>query len=517
MAGIPKARLESVFSSTSRSRQVQNFHPSYLDNLNFMAGFEIEDSQDIGLNLFTENPIGSGIVNRIVEGTIGTGLKLESSVCRELLGDDVTDEVITRFQDKVEAYWNRFASKPEMCDWYGEHTMGELEAICLIMGLFGGDCLRHIAIADVGGKLYLPRIQLISGRHVSSPNHSDSGNVVAGVERDRKGKDIAYHVEVIKDDEASATSWVRREKYSKNGRIQFKLIKFGEVESGLVRGRSIFNSVKELIIQAGRFTEAEVTKAIIQACITLFIESEKDNIEDPEDSGIDAIADSQVQDPDVTTPDEDEDPDTPITLSPGAAYKLPPGQKAHLAEATAPVAQFMMFMEMLLKIISLSVGIPYEVLIECFNSNYSASQAAIQAAARSWSIWRMRVVARFLTDIYSQFVECLVRQGKVVAPGYLDGDPFVRLAWESAVWHGPATIHIDPVKAVEASGKAVNYGFSTRETEAMKLYENDFWSNVKRLGDEKKALEKNGLVVSEEKSSADGEKKDNEEDKDAEE
>ena len=47
MAGIPKARLESVFSSTSRSRQVQNFHPSYLDNLNFMAGFEIEDSQDI--------------------------------------------------------------------------------------------------------------------------------------------------------------------------------------------------------------------------------------------------------------------------------------------------------------------------------------------------------------------------------------------------------------------------------------------------------------------------------------
>lgn len=516
MAGIPKARLESVFSPTSRSRQVQNFHPSYLDNLNFMAGFEIEDAQNVGLNLFTENPIGSGIVNRIVEGAIGTGLKLESSVLRDLL-PNVTDEQIVKFQDTIEAHWKIYADTPSMCDYYGEHTMGELEALGLGMGLFGGDYLHGIGIADVGGGFYLPQNQLISGRLVSSPNNADNGNVIAGVERDAKGRDGAYYIEVLKDDEATATTWVRRTKYSKNGRLQFKLVKFNEVEGGLVRGRSIFNSIKELIIQAGRFTEAEVTKAIIQACITLFIESEKENIEDPEDTGIDAIADSQVHDPDVSTPDEDEDPDTPITLSPGAAYKLPPGQKAHLAEATAPVAQFTLFMEMLLKIIGISIGIPYEVLLQCFNSNYSASQAAIQAAAKSWAIWRKRVESRFLQNVYAQFVECLVRQGKVEAPGYLDGDPFVKCAWENAVWHGPATIHIDPVKAMTASRMAVADGYSTREAEAMKLFENDFWSNVPRLGEEKKAMEQNGLVVTEEKPTADTQKKDNEEAENAEE
>ena len=513
MSNIPRARLESVYSPTSRSRQVQNFHPSYLDNINYEVGFEVEQSQDTGLNLYSENPVGSGIIKTIVNGTIGTGLDLESSVLRDLLPKEVTDEMVKEFQKKVEAYWRVYSNTPSLCDFYGQRRMGELEAMGLAMSLYSGDHLRHLPMAKVGD-MYLPKVQLISGRLVSSPEHSDTGKVVAGVERDRYGRDVAYYVERIVDSEPETVKWDRFECRSRNGRLAFKLIKLNEVEEGMVRGRSIFNCIKELMIQTGRYTEAEVTKAIIQACVTLFIESEKDNIEDDEDSGIAAIAESRVEDPTVTTPDEEEDEDTPITLSPGAAYKLPPGQKAHLAEATAPVAQFTLFMEELLKIIGMATDIPYEVLIKSLNASYSASQASIQQAARSWAIWRAEYGSKFLSDIYSQFIECLVRQGKVNAPGYLDGDPFVRLAWEMAVWHGPAVLHIDPVKAVTASKIAVAEGFSTGEIEARRLYNNNFDANVKRLGEEKKLKEENGLTGAPMQEQGTGSGKDNEEDND---
>lgn len=510
---IPRAKLESIYSPTSRSRQVQNFHPSYYDNINYEIGFDVEQSQDTGLNLYSENPVGSGIIKTIVNGTIGTGLDLESSVLREVLPPEVSDETIKTFQKKVEAYWKVYANTPSMCDFYGQRRMGELEALGLAMALYSGDHLRHLPIVKVGD-LYLPKVQLISGRLVSSPNHCDDGKIVAGVERDRYGRDIAYHVERVVDGEPEAIKWDRFECRSKNGRLQFKLIKLNEVEEGMVRGRSIFNPIKELMIQTGRFTEAEVTKAIIQACITLFIESEKDNIEDDENGGIEAIAESRVEDPTVTTPDEGEDGDTPVTLSPGAAYKLPPGQKAHLAEATAPVAQFTLFMEELLKIIGMATNIPYEVLIKSFNASYSASQASIQQAARGFEVWRAEFTSKFLSDIFSQFVECLVRQGKVNAPGYLDGDPFVRLAWESAVWHGPAVLHIDPVKAVTASKIAVAEGFSTGEIESRRLYNNSFDANIVRLGEEKRLKEENGLSVMPAENKDPEKNVDNEEDDD---
>lgn len=485
----PKARLESVYTPTSRSKQVMNYHPDFLDNLNFYVGYEVDQSQDTGLGLLADNPIGSGIIKTLVDGTIGNGLDIETAVMEDLLPGVPTD-VIDKFRKTVEAMWRVYSRSAAMCDFYGEMNLAQMERLALLMGAAEGDCLEHIGIADVDG-LYLPRIQIISGRLVSSPFYCDTESIVAGVERDRHGRTVAYHVAQVSPTEAMAEKWVRRPRHSKTGRLMFNLIKFNEIEAGLVRGRSIFNPVKELIIQTGRFTEAEVTKAIIQACITLFIEKSDETIEDPVDGGLTAIEDSRVTDPQTSTPEGA--PDDPITLAPGAAYDLSPGEKAHLAESTAPVAEFKEFMEGLLKIVGTAVGIPYEVLLKCFNSNYSASRAAIQDAARAWGIWRDEFAAKFLKPIYTQFVYCLVKQGLVEAPGYLDGNPFVKAAWEGVVWHGPAILDIDPIKSVTASKLAIDAGLSTHEIEARKLYGNDFDANIKRLGEELRMFAENGV------------------------
>jgi capsid protein len=68
------------------------------------------------------------------------------------------------------------------------------------------------------------------------------------------------------------------------------------------------------------------------------------------------------------------------------------------------VAEFWKFMEGQLKLVCMAVCIPYEVALQVFNSNYSASQAAIQAAARKWDIERKAFAMQAMQPVYELMV-----------------------------------------------------------------------------------------------------------------
>ena len=111
----------------------------------------------------------------------------------------------------------------------------------------------------------------------------------------------------------------------------------------------------------------------------------------------------------------------------------------YLPESKSPVADFWKFMEGQLKMICMSTGQPYEVVLQVFNSNYSASQAAIQAAARGWDIERRSFAMQAMQPIYELMVSLLVYQGIINCPGYAD-NPFIRAAWNNANWYGPVVL-----------------------------------------------------------------------------
>jgi lambda family phage portal protein len=485
-------KAESIYSARGRNQQTKNYNPYYGIDPNYGISAELLSAQNRANGLYFENPVAAGIVNSIVDGAIGIGLSPQSYIQQHII--TLPKEKISDTQHTIEALWNIWANSPQMCDHHHKQTFGSLQREAYVNASTSGDVLEHIKIVRYGN-IYLPQIQNISGTNIKTPLLNDSKKLAGGVEVDQEGREIAFHVVTSGNDMATEV-FTRVPKYgSRTKRLMFNLVMLGVVVPGQRRGRSVLTRVGESIIQIGRYSEAELVKAILQSFMTMFIETDKDAVE--EESGgnpITNLIDSSVawnpNDPSSESPaPQAGDYTQPLTLGPGVIWNLPPGKKANLPESKAPVAEFWKFLEAQLKLIGMAVGIPYEVLIKSFNASYSASQASIQDAARGWKIAATEWAYKYCQPVYEQFVEMLVRQGIIDCPGFLE-NPIIRKAWCTTEWHGPAVLNIDPRKSVEASVTAIQNHMSTHEIEARKLYGHNWEAILNRLAEENGQIEK---------------------------
>jgi lambda family phage portal protein len=495
----PKLVGQSIYNPPSRSHQTDNYKPYYPTNPNWNMSFAHKQGQQKTTGLYFENAIASGIVDSMVDGTIGGGLSLESNINYEVLGLKATD--VKPVQKKIESYWKIWANSPVMCHFQNKLNFGSLQREAYRNALSAGDMLQNIKIVrpfgSKGEGYAYPTLLNIAGQSIMSPNNNDTEYISGGIECDKNGREVAYHIATGGN---GYFNWKtdRVTRYgSRTSRLQYNFVAFGDVIPGQKRGRSVLLRVANQLIQIDRFSEAEIVKAVIQSNITLFLETEKntDNsgANDPmqnlrENS---AIWDSSSEE--ATTAVQTDDGNQ-VNMGPGFIWDLPVGKTANLAESKSPVTQFWKFLEAQLKIVSMGVGIPYEVLLKCFNSNYSASQAAIISAARGWKIATDEFAYKYNQPVYEQFVEMLVRQGIIKCNGFFK-DPIARIAWCSSLWQGPAMLNIDPVKNVKASIALVEAGFSTREIESKRLCDNKFDAVAQKLSEENQTMRDLDLPV----------------------
>jgi capsid protein len=105
---------------------------------------------------------------------------------------------------------------------------------------------------------------------------------------------------------------------------------------------------------------------------------------------------------------------------------------------------------------------------------------------------RQWMAKEFCQPIYEEWLSQAVASGRIKAPGFFL-DPAIRRAWSRAEWHGPAPGQIDPLKEVDAAGKRIELGLSTRERETIELTGGDFDQNLKQLAREKTLMEQAGI------------------------
>lgn len=488
--------MYNLYNPTSRSKQTSNFRPQYGDNPNSYMDYEVAQSQFTGLNLATENPVGAGIVNAIVNGVIGDGLKLESFIDKTLL-NGISEKQIAKIQKTIESYWKIWSTTPNMCDHYNQDSLAGIETIALKSIVAQGDGLLHVKVVK-NGKRYYPQIQWIDGTYIATPTDKfDEDKILSGVEVDSEGRDVAYYIKETKGNSTEVTYKKCIAKSNRRDYNNFTLVKFNQIQQGIVRGISLLNPVKDLLIQLDRHLEAEMTKAILQSYMTFFITQDKEVNENPTQSAIDMFKNSAEATNDLEIQESDKK-DLNITLNPGAIYELDEGKNIVFPESKAPISGFKEFSETVLKRVGMGVNIPYDVLMKEFNSSYSSSQASLQEAARGWNNFRRDFIIKFMQPIYIVFVDCLVLQGVITCKDY-ETDVIARNVWRSAVWHGPHLLNIDPVKNIKYYTQAIEAGLMTREQAEQELTGGDWNSTIKRLGKEKGILEKELPVEKEEK------------------
>ena len=500
--GTPRAQNSgySEGGASHNNKSLKGYNPK---KLGYKAdiGANLSTLRDRSADLAINTPVGTAAINTSTTHTVGAGLNVFPRPKFQILG--ISAEDARAWARKVRAEFDLWADSKD-CDIYRKNNLYDMQSIAYQGYLTDGDSFaafrRKPATPDMP---YTLRLQLIEGNRVSNPLttstyatgdptgvealNSDNGNrILNGVEIDTDGAIVAYWVSnQVPGEPVSSllTTWARVEAYGKRTSIPNVLQISNDTRPEQYRGVPYLAPVIETLKQVYRYTNAELTSAIIKSYFALFFTEAVTN----SGSLNDMLADNGVDDPTEPVVDVSE-----YNLGPGTLNALPKGVDVKSVDASNAQSTFEVFSTQLIKQVGAALNQPYEVLMKNFNSSYSASRAAMLQAWEEYKLRRKWFARDFCQPIYEVWLMEAVATGRIEAPGFFD-DPLIRKAWCNADWFGPTMSILDPVKDMNGSTLRVENGVSTREREAAEMTGTDLEENIAQLAFEKQLMEKYGM------------------------
>lgn len=472
--------------------------------------------------LYMSAPIATAALKRQRTNIVGAGLRLKPTIDREVLG--LTQEQAEAWQKRVQAEFNLWAGRKQACDATGVNTFYGMQQLVALSWPMSGDVFALICREDpTKFEPYSLRIKIVEADRVRTPEANtanatvpnmlltsqtvrklENGNTIHdGVEIDRKGKIVAYHIANTHPYEIGAenTEFVRVLAYGANTGLPNILHIMDTERPEQYRGVPYLAQAIEPVLQMSRYTEAEITAAVVQSFFTAFIKTEAGASDMPmNEVGGDGVEEVSRD------PNEYE-------MGPGMMNILEPGEDVTFGSPTHPNTGFEVFMRALCELVGAALEIPADLLLMSFNSSYSASRAALLEAWKGFRMRREWLTDDFCRPIYEIWLTEAVARGRISAPGFLN-DPIIRQAYLGSQWIGPSQGQLDPTKEVAAAVEAINNGLSTHEAEATKLNGSEFSANVGKLTTENEQLRRanGGNLPASPKQEPPTEKKDGEKD-----
>ncbi len=452
---------------------------------------DINDNLDTLRNrsrqLFMNGPIATSAIKTNRTNVVGSGLKLKCRIDHETLG--LTEEEAAQWEKKTEKEFELWAES-KFSDATMVNNFYEQQQLALMSWLLNGDGWGLVRNREP--TVFMPYsicIHLIEADRISTPLSNSSMNAMEsttgkgkngnrifnGVEVDKHGAIVAYHISDYYPNDMKMRTWQRVEAFGKvtgNPNV-IQLMESERCEQ--YRGVPYLAPVIETLRQITRYTNAELTAAVITAFFTAFIKQTGPTNENP--FGEAFSEEDRMDDADETT----------YEMGAGTINVLGVNEDVVIADPKRPASGFDGFVTAMMKQIGAALEIPYELLTKSFLSSYSASRAALLEAWKAFRMRRTWFANDFCQPIYDMWLSEAVAIGRIKAPGFFN-DPLIKKAWCSAEWVGPSPGQIDPVKEVNASILRVNQGFSTREKETMELTGGNYADNVRKLAKENEML-----------------------------
>jgi capsid protein len=185
---------------------------------------------------------------------------------------------------------------------------------------------------------------------------------------------------------------------------------------------------------------------------------------------------------------------------PGTIYdNLLPGDHIQSFQTNRPNVNYSTFEQAVLSALAWTHGIPPEILMLKFGSNYSASRQA----NNEFEVYLSRQVKKnaddFCQQIYEQFVTQAVLTGQLNLPGFIGAYNDVSKwrmisAWLSCAWIGLNRPAVDRQKEVSASQTALDNGLSTFDIEARRTCGLSFAQVMQTQKRERELMERMGFT-----------------------
>ena len=468
-------------------------------------------------------PIAAAALKRQRTNIVGAGLRLKSTIDRDTLG--LTQEQAEEWQKRVQAEFNLWAQRKQSCDATGVNNFYGMQQLVCLSWPMSGDVFALVKRAPSTPLMpYSLRLHILEADRVRTPTDAkavggsvvnslssgmttgktEAGNYIYdGVEVDKNGAIVAYHIANTYpyQFDGEETTFVRVEAYGKETGLPNVLHIMDSERPEQYRGVPYLAQVIEPLLQLRRYTEAEISAAVVQSFFTAFITTEKEGDSAiPNEVGGDGV------------PEASKDPNE-YEMGAGTLNFLEPGEDVKFGTPTHPNTGFDKFTRALCEQIGACLEMPADLVLMAFNASYSASRAALLEAWKGFRMRREWLADDFCRPVFELWLTEAVARGRISAPGFLT-DPIIRQAYLRSEWIGPSQGQLDPTKEVQAAVLAMQHGLSTGEAEATKLNGSDYSSNVDKLAVEKKQLSKanggNTPAKAQEPPSDDGEEKETE-------
>ena len=216
--------------------------------------------------------------------------------------------------------------------------------------------------------------------------------------------------------DAAGLTWQRVEAYGDTTGRRNVLHIMSRERIGQRRGVPLLAPVLESLKQLGRYTDAEITAAVISAMFTVFVKSQ--NPSDGRPFGEMIPAEELIDNADQSS----------IELGPGAIIDLNPGEEVQFADPKHPNTGYDDFTNATIRLIGAGLEIPPEVMMKQFTTSYSAARGALNEFWRTCSMQRDWFTDDFCQPVYEEWFAEAVARGRIHAPGFFT-DPARRKAY----------------------------------------------------------------------------------------
>ena len=456
-------------------------------------------------DLFTGGGLARSGPQTLTTSVVGWGIQPKPKLDGDVLG--MTDEVREETEKLILREFKLWAENP-MCDAERQKDFYEIQQLAFLSMLMSGDVFALFGMKENRRTPYQTTIRLLEADRISTPDSTESqsketesgGRIIDGVEIDREGTVIRYYVanrSPVAENDSSELTWTPIDVYGKDTGLPniLHVLTFERPEQR--RGVPFVAPVIVGTKQFDRYINAELAANVVSSMLTAFITSE-------EDDGKFGMEDAVNEEDKVT------DDDLSLELAPGAIYNLPPGKKIEAINPLRSNTQFESFVNTCIMIMASSMGIPKEVLVKKYESNYTAARAALLDFWRTVRVYRTRFNSRFNQQIYEQWLAEAVATGRIQAPGFFD-DPAIRQAWSGCIWMGASMGHVDPLKEANAATVRILNNITTQEQEASEYNGNDWTANVRQRRKEV-AVQRELGIYPDDSSGTDPEEEDKEDD-----
>ncbi|WP_260579150.1 phage portal protein [Vreelandella populi] len=430
---------------------------------------------------YRNHMMGRAAISRAATNVVGMGLTLRPNVDGEVLGLD--DEATDTLNDELARGFRLWAEDPNECDAEATLDFYMQQRLAFVSAMVSGDLFGFTPFDKRPGGLFGLKLQLVEAERIGNPfNVLNTERELDGIRVDWLGRPTHVHLcSGYPSDHLTRHDWQWVPVFgAETGRRRILQLMNEKDRPGQQRGVPYLAPILEALQKLERFSQAELTAAVISAMFTVAITHENSEEEEGVGGGA-TMWDQQSSDPDkpsrpVVQSNRDHEPEGDnLTLGEGAVWDLEEGAKPVSISSNRPNPEFDPFFMAIVKEIGAALEQPAEVLLMHFSTSYTAARAAFNQLWKFIKQRRHHMTVQWCQPIYELVIDEMVATGMITLPGYRD--PAKRRAYTRALWIGEPLGSLNEMVDAKAATERIANGTSNEHLETMALHGED-WEDV---------------------------------------